>query len=171
MAALVLLAAGLAFGVWLALRAPAGAASPALPTATPRPTLDFQVEDLAGDEVHLSDYRGKVVLVNFWATWCSPCQEEMPVLDAYYQAHHDAGFVLLGVNVSDRPPEAAAYFEEAGYSFPLVFDPPGNVLIDLGARGLPVSLLIDRDGHLVEKWVGPLTADTLDSTITPLLAP
>lgn len=170
----ILVLSGLVLGAWLVLGSPVllpgAAAQTVTPSPTPQPTVDFVVEDVNEREVHLSDYRGSVVLVNFWATWCSPCKEEMPILDAYYQAYKDAGVVLLGVNVSDRPDEAAAFFEEAGYSFPLAFDPPGNVLIDLGARGLPVSLLVDEDGHLLEKWVGPLTREMLEEAVTPLLA-
>lgn len=70
----------------------------------------------------------------------------------------------------DRVAEAAAYFEEAGFSFPLAFDPPGNVLVELGARGLPVSLLVDAEGRIHKRWVGPLTREMLDEDVTLLLA-
>lgn len=173
-ALLLVLAAGLGVVAWLVLRPPALPFRAGLPAPTPSPTapppFDFTVQDIDGNEARLSDYRGQVVLVNFWATWCAPCKEEMPLLDAYYQEHRDAGFVVLGVNVSDRPNDAAAFFEEAGYSFPLVFDPPGNVLVELGARGLPVSLLVDAEGGIHERWVGPLTREMLDEGVTPLLA-
>lgn len=142
----------------------------ATPTATPAPPLDFTVQNLAGDPIHLSDYRGQVALVNFWATWCAPCKEEMPILDAYYQDHHESGFVLLGINVSDRPNEAAAFFDEAGYTFPILFDPPGNVLIEMGLRGLPSSIVVNAEGHRVKTWIGPLTREMLDEDVTPLLA-
>jgi thiol-disulfide isomerase/thioredoxin len=142
----------------------------ATPTATPAPLLDFTVQNLAGDPIHLSDYRGQVALVNFWATWCAPCKEEMPILDAYYQDHRESGFVLLGINVSDRPNEAAAFFDEAGYTFPILFDPPGNVLIEMGLRGLPSSIVVDAEGHRVKTWIGPLTREMLDEDVTPLLA-
>ena len=145
-------------------------ASTAAPTATPQPTFDFTVQDLNGEQVRLSEYRGQVVLVNFWATWCAPCKEEMPILDAYYREHRDHGFVLLAVNVSDRPEEAAAFAEAAGYAFPILYDPPGNVLIDIDARGLPTSLLIDAEGRRLQTWVGPLTRDILEEEVTPLLA-
>jgi peroxiredoxin len=153
--------------------APDGDSAEAQPTAVspelPDAAVDFSVQDLAGESVQLSTYRGEVVLVNFWATWCAPCQEEMALLDTYYRNHRTQGFVLLGVNVSDRPEEAAAFCKEKGYAFPILFDPPGNVLIDLDIRGLPASLLVDREGNLREKWLGPLTPGILENEVTPLL--
>jgi cytochrome c biogenesis protein CcmG/thiol:disulfide interchange protein DsbE len=141
------------------------------PTEEPGPIIDFTVQDLSGQSVRLSDYRGKVVLVNFWATWCSPCKEEMPILEEYYLEHRDQGFTLVGVNVSDRPDDVAAFVEEADYTFPIWLDPPGNVLIDLRVNGLPASLLVDTEGRLRQKWVGPLTPETLGNEISPLLPP
>jgi thiol-disulfide isomerase/thioredoxin len=133
------------------------------------PVIEFCVKDLEGAEVCLSEYRGRLVLVNFWATWCSPCREEMPILQAYYLDHKDQGFVVVGVNVSDRPQSAAEFVQEAGYSFPIWLDPPGNVLIDLRMQGLPASLLIDPQGHLLNRWIGPVTRDVLEAEIGPCL--
>lgn len=150
---------------------PGPAPEPAGPAQeSPRLPVDFTVKDLAGKPVSLSDFRGQVVLVNFWATWCSPCKEEMPILDAYYRQHRPQGFLLLGINVSDRPEEAAAFVKQQGYSYPILFDSPGNVLVDLGIQGLPASLLIDQEGGLVTRWLGPLTFEMLDSEVIPLLA-
>jgi thiol-disulfide isomerase/thioredoxin len=133
------------------------------------PLIDFTVQDISSQPVRLSDHLGKVVLVNFWATWCSPCREEMPLLQDYFVDHRDQGFVLIGLNVSERPEKVAEYVEEGGYIFPVWLDPPGNILIDLKVNGLPASLLIDREGHLRGKWIGPLTKDLLETEITPLL--
>jgi thiol-disulfide isomerase/thioredoxin len=135
------------------------------------PPIEFSIQDLEGEPVQLSDYRGKVVLVNFWATWCAPCRDEMPILQDYYLDHRDDGFVLVAVNVSNRPEEVVAYIEEAGYIFPIWLDPPGNILIDLRVNGLPASLLVDAQGHLRKKWIGPLSPQLLDSEVSPLLAP
>jgi thiol-disulfide isomerase/thioredoxin len=115
------------------------------------------VKNLEEREVCLSDYRGKLVLVNFWATWCSPCREEMPVLQAYYLDHKDQGFVVVGVNVGDRPQSAAEFVQEAGYNFPIWLDPPGNVVDRLAHAGpsgfaahrpaRPSAQSLDRSGH------------------------
>lgn len=161
---LVLLVAGI--WLWRTSTTPPGGAPPA---ETPQPALDFKVVDANEQEVQLSDYRGKIVFINFWATWCGPCKQELPMLEAYYREHQDESFVLLGVNVSDRPEDALAFYEAEGYTFPLAFDPPGNVLIELGARGLPVSLLVDKEGHLVEQWIGALPPHVLEESVTPRL--
>ena len=168
----LLLLLGLLVIVIVALVLKPGAATqpPGPAEADPPLPLDFTVKDLAGKPVSLSDFRGQVVLVNFWATWCSPCKEEMPVLEAYYRQHQPQGFLLLGINVSDRPEEAAAFVKQQGYSYPILFDSPGNVLLDLGIQGLPASLLIDREGGLVTRWLGPLTFEMLDPEVMPQLA-
>lgn len=134
-----------------------------------RPEIDFTVKDLSGQSVSLSTLRGKVVLVNFWATWCSPCKEEMPLLQAYYDAHKEDDFVLVGVNVSDDVEDAQAFIDQSGYTFPVWSDPPGNVLIDLNMNGLPASLVVDEQGKLVKRWIGPLAQEDLEDVITPLL--
>jgi thiol-disulfide isomerase/thioredoxin len=164
LAALLALAALTVQDLAGALRPPA---APSAPTAGA--VLDFTVEDLDGQPVSLSSLRGQVVLVNFWATWCSPCKEEMPVLQAYYDAHRGEGFTLVGLNVSDDPAVAADFAHGRGYSFPLWFDPPGDTLIDLRLRGLPASILVDADGRRLERWIGPLTTDMLDAAVGPHL--
>ena len=145
------------------------AAVTAEPTPTPAKVIDFTIKDLDGREVQFSSLRGQVVLVNFWATWCSPCKEEMPVLQAFYQAHQAENFLLLGVNVSDDAEDAARYMAENGFTFPVWSDPPGNTLMDLGLRGLPASILVDADGNLQWFWLGPVTEEILEEEILPLL--
>ncbi len=151
------------------IRTPPGAGE--LPaTSTPAPVLDLTFRDIEGNDVPLSAYRGNLILVNFWATWCSPCEEELPILDSFYRQHKAEGFTLLAVNVSDRPQEALKFLQERGYDFPLVYDPPGNIMIELKIRGLPASLLISREGHLLKYWIGPLSREMLDAEVLPYLA-
>lgn len=147
----------------------AAAQSPA-PTPTAARVVDFKVKDLQGQEVQLSSLRGQVTLVNFWATWCSPCREEMPVLEAFYQAHRQEGFTLVAVNVSDDAGDAADFIAENGYTFTVWSDPVGKTLIDLGLRGLPASILLDAEGRLQHFWIGPLTQEILEESVLPLLA-
>lgn len=157
--------------VWLAVMVKTGADFFAPESTKPQELkpLDFTVKDLTGSPVSLSDLHGKTVLVNFWATWCTPCKEEMPLLQAYYDAHKDENFVLVVVNVSDDVEDAEAFVIKYGYTFPVWSDPPGNVLIDLNMNGLPTSLVVDADGIVVKRWIGPLVQEDLDNVITPLL--
>jgi len=140
------------------------------PTPTPEAVLDFKFKDLDGQTITLSSLQGQVVLLNFWASWCSPCRDEMPLLESFYQAYKDEGFRLVAVNVSEDAADAAAFIEEGGYTFPVWSDPPGNALIELGLRGLPISLVFDAQGQRQLTWIGPFTQDYLDQLVLPLLA-
>ncbi len=139
-------------------------------TSTPGPQIDFALKDLSGADVRVSDYAGKVVLVNFWASWCTPCKEEMPVLEQFYRDHRQDGFVILAVNTGDSPADAASYIQKNGYTFPVWSDPSGNQLIKLGVNGLPFSLVLDRQGRRVARWYGGTDRANLDQVITPLLS-
>ncbi len=142
-------------------------------TATSQPTRvpmwDFEVKDLDGETMKLSDLRGQVVLVNFWASWCPPCRDEMPLLQDFYLEHREDGFVLLGINVSEDADDAAAFMEVNGYQFPVWRDPPGNLLIEQGLNGLPASVLVDAEGRIARRWIGPLAEEDLTNTVLPLL--
>lgn len=157
--------------IWLAVMVRTGLAffSNGSPTQEEHPEIDFTLKDLSGASVSLSSLRGKVILVNFWATWCSPCKDEMPLLQQYYATHKEEDFVLLGVNVSDDAEDAQAYITQTGYTFPVWSDPSGSVLIQLNMNGLPASLVVDARGKLVKRWIGPLAQEDLEDVITPLL--
>lgn len=158
--------------IWLAVMIKAGLdfTSGKSQAQEDHPEIDFSVKDLSGATISLSSLRGKVVLVNFWATWCSPCKEEMPLLQAYYDAHKEDDFVLVGVNVSDDVEDAQAFIDQYGYTFPIWSDPPGNVLIQLNMNGLPASLVIDAQGRLIKRWIGPLAQEDLENVVSPLLS-
>jgi peroxiredoxin len=139
-----LLAAALAATFTLAALAPACAATPAANAVAP----DFTLRSADGRNVRLDELRGQVVLVNFWATWCGPCREEMPRLDTLYQKYRKSGFVLLGVNVDDDPKTALATMAKLNVSFPVLFDADKKVskLYDLNT--MPSTIVIDRDGKM-----------------------
>ena len=123
---------------------------------------DFTLETIEGTEVSLSDYRGNVVMINFWATWCPPCRAEIPDFEAAYQARQEHGFVVLGINV-EEPREAVLPFAQAiGMSYPVLLDRGGQVLKMYRAPGLPISLILDRDGVIRVRHVGFLTKDQLE---------
>lgn len=122
----------------------AGASGAGSPAAAP----DFRLANRAGGEVALSELRGQVVMINFWASWCGPCKQEMPHLNRLYDKYRDAGFVLLGVNVDDDPRKAASAAGTLGVHFPVLLDAAKDVsrLYDLSA--MPTTVVIDRDGRV-----------------------
>jgi peroxiredoxin len=145
-------------------------ASAPAPTATSRPPApDFALETLAEETVRLSDFKGRVVLVNFWASWCPPCRDEMPALEAYYQDHKDEGLVILGVNVKDSKGAITAFLEEHTVSFPIVLDRDAKTAGMYDITGLPTTVFVDREGMVIGTWPGMVTKTFLENKITPLL--
>jgi peroxiredoxin len=128
------------------LAAAAGDATAALAAAARAP--DFTLPAVGGANLRLQEQRGRVVLVNFWATWCGPCRVEMPHLNRLYEKYRAAGFVLLGVNIDDEPRKAADLAAKLGLRFPVLLDSEKKVsrLYDLSA--MPSTVLIDRDGRV-----------------------
>jgi peroxiredoxin len=109
---------------------------------------DFTLRTTAGSNMRLQEQRGRVVMVNFWATWCGPCKIEMPHLNKIYEKYRSSGFVLLGVNIDDNPANAVNTASKLGVTFPVLLDGDKKVsrLYDLST--MPTTLIIDRDGQL-----------------------
>jgi peroxiredoxin len=132
---------------------------------------DFTLRTADGRNLRLHEQRGRVVLLNFWATWCGPCRQEMPLLDQLYQKYQGSGFTLLGVNVDDDSRKALQVAKTLGVSFPVLLDADKTVskLYDLGS--MPATVLIDRDGKVRYVHRGYLTGyeDTYDKQIRELL--
>lgn len=144
--------------------------TPALgPARVGKPLGDFSLSDINGKTVHLSDYTGKTVLVNAWATWCPPCKAEMPDLNAYYQTHQADGFMLLAVNAGDPASDAAAFASQKGLAFPVLLDPNTRLLNSLGIYDFPTSILVGTDGVVKAIHVGMFTPQALEAEITPYL--
>ncbi len=139
------------------------------PAQIGKPLEDFQLSDIHGKTVRLSNYAGKAVLINAWATWCPPCKAEMPDLNAYYQTHQDEGFVILAVNAGDSTKQAAAFASQKGLAFPVLLDPNIRFLTSLGVRSYPTSILVGSDGMVKAIHVGMFTPQSLDAEITPYL--
>ncbi len=112
------------------------------------PAPDFSLQSLDGSTVRLSDLKGQVVLINFWATWCAPCREEMPLLDAIYQKYNRLGVELLGINVEDDASGAQKYLNETPVTFPILFDPDGRVSKQYQVKAMPSTILVDRHGNV-----------------------
>lgn len=129
----------------------------------------LELVDLHGQRVSLKDYRGQVVLVNNWATWCPPCRAEMPLLEAFYREHAGEGFVLIGVNAGDPPAEVVEFVETNDLSFPMWLDRDGESLRAFRSNALPSSYVIDRRGSVRYAWLGAITESILEESVPPLL--
>lgn len=113
-----------------------------------KPAPDFALKSSTGENLRLSEFRGDVVMINFWATWCGPCRQEMPLLDELYQRYERVGFNLLGVNIDDDSSRAMAMISELGVNFPVLFDAQKQVskMYDVGS--MPVTVIVDRTGNV-----------------------
>ena len=112
------------------------------------PASEFSLTSLGGQSVSLSQFKGNVVLVNFWATWCGPCQQEMPLLDQMYKKYKPAGFTLLGVNVDKEAPAVKELLARKPVSFPVLLDPQNSVSRAYNVADMPSSVIIDRKGNV-----------------------
>ena len=116
---------------------------------------DFTLLNPDGNKVSLKDFQGKVVFLNFWATWCESCREEMPSMERLYREFKGKGFEIVAVNVKDKRPEALAFVKQLKLTYPIVMDPEGEVGLLYGAFGLPATYLIDRKGVVLARMFGP----------------
>jgi peroxiredoxin len=113
------------------------------------PAPNFTLQSRDGKPVALADLKGQVVMVNFWATWCQPCRQEMPHLEALYKKYHSLGFTLLGVNVEDNPDGAKKWLDENGpVTFPVLLDPKNEVSKLYKVVAMPSTVLVARDGTM-----------------------
>lgn len=132
---------------------------------------DFTVYDINGNEVHLSDYVGKPVILNFWASWCGPCKSEMPDFEEAYKEYGDQIHFLM-INLTDGSQEtqegAAAFIAEQGYTFPVFYDMTYNAAGQYVSSGIPITYFIDAEGNFVAYGQGALDAETLQTGIDML---
>jgi thiol-disulfide isomerase/thioredoxin len=135
---------------------------------------DYGARTLEADSMSLADLRGEVVLLNVWATWCPPCREEIPVLQALHEEHADEGLRVVGVSVDAAGEDAAVgrFVESYGVTFAIWLDPRERVSSIFRTSGVPTTLLIDREGRLVWRHLGPVRADdpAMNRAITGALA-
>ena len=124
---------------------------------------DFTLPDLKGDLVHLSDYKGNVVLVNVWATWCPPCVYEMPSMEKLHQQFKSKKFKILAISIDSLGSKAVGPFmEKHNLTFKALIDPAGMIQATYGVYSIPQSFIINKQGHLVKKIIGPIDWSTPD---------
>ena len=131
----------------------------------------FTLPSMNGSNLRLKEQRGKVVMVNFWATWCGPCRQEMPLLDKLYRQYRNKGFQLLGVNIDNDRKNAGNMASKLRVSFPVLFDPEKKVADSYGVSAMPYTVMIDRDGVVrsVHKGYVPGTEKKYEDEIRSLL--
>ncbi len=135
------------------------------------PAPDFTLKNLAGETINLSDFKGRPVLINFWATWCGPCRIEMPVMDAMYQKYQDEGFVVLAVDVQESITIVQSFVNSMGLTFPILLDLNGEVADGpYRIRAFPTSYFVGRDGQITAAHRGMMTEPIMQRYMDQVLA-
>ncbi|MDF1500157.1 MAG: TlpA disulfide reductase family protein [Anaerolineales bacterium] len=130
---------------------------------------ELSLHGLDDQPVSLEKYRGQVVLLNAWATWCPPCLAELPDLEAFFKEYRDEGFVLVGVNIGEPRGTVLEFLEQNPLSFPIWMDPGEQTLRALNTIALPYSIVVDRTGEVRLAWSGATCYENLETAITPIL--
>jgi cytochrome c biogenesis protein CcmG, thiol:disulfide interchange protein DsbE len=132
---------------------------------------EFTLDTLDGEgQISLSDYRGKAVVLNLWASWCGPCKQEAPLLQNAWERYRDEGLVVLGVDAQDFPRDARDFVERYGLTYPIAHDRNGSILGRYGSTGFPETWFVDRQGRLVgEHIAGELSEEQLEENIQLVL--
>ncbi|MBK9925732.1 MAG: TlpA family protein disulfide reductase [Anaerolineales bacterium] len=142
----------------------------AVPAQVNYASPELTLTDTQGITHSLADYKGQVVLVNLWATWCPPCKDEMPTLDAYYNKHKEDGFIIIAINDGDPAPEVIQFVKDYRLTFPVWIDLNYTATEQVfKTLNLPSSFVIDRNGTIRLQWVGGINSKMLEKFVTPII--
>ena len=157
--------------VYLVLReqAPRDALS-AVPAKVNFPAPQLNLKDIQGASHSLADYRGQVVLVNLWATWCPPCKQEMPALQSFYDKYKEKGFIIIAINDGEHAADVLQFVKDLRLTFPIWLDPTYTATDRVfNAPNLPTSFVIDRSGTIQLTWIGAIDSRRLEKYLAPLI--
>ena len=132
------------------------------------PFADFELTTLDGSVITIADFRGKVVVVDFWSSWCAPCKAEGPVLAETYDKWRDRNVEFIGIAIWDSEGPVQEFIDRYGINYVNGIDPDGRISIDFGVSGIPEKFFINPEGEIVRKVVGPNTSKTLDNILTDM---
>ena len=138
-------------------------------TMVNRPAPDFTLTTFKGTTISLAGLKGMPVVINFWASWCPPCRLEAPLLERAWRAYKSRDVVFIGVDVQDREEDALNYIREFNITYPNGPDPTGEISIDYGVSGLPVTFFVSRKGEIARRWVGAIETSVLISSIEEIM--
>ncbi len=138
-------------------------------TMVNRPAPDFSLTTFNGTTISLAGLRGKPIVINFWASRCPPCRFEATLLERTWRAYKNRGVIFIGVDIQDREEDALNYIREFDITYPNGPDPTGEISIDYGVSGLPVTFFVSRKGEIVRRWVGAIEKGVLISSIEEMM--
>lgn len=141
----------------------------AVPATELEVLADEEADLVGGTTASVRDFRGQWVLLNVWASWCNPCRDEAPVLQAFFEEHGGKGFTVLGIDTQDGTEDALEFVREFELGYPSLRDGSGDYAGELGTTGVPETFLIDPQGKVALVFPGPVTAETLDEAVLPLI--
>ncbi|MCZ2123638.1 MAG: TlpA family protein disulfide reductase [Anaerolineales bacterium] len=141
----------------------------AVPAQQNYPAPQLSLTTLSGESVSLADYRGQVILVNLWATWCLPCKREMPIFQAFYEKYQEQGFILIGINQEEQREIVQPFVEEYELSFPIWLDLKYLAQQEFHTGYIPTSYVIDRNGNVRLSWVGQISKQNLEKFVTEII--